>query len=329
MSGMGRREFVALLGGAAAWPLAVGAQQTGMPVIGFLGSRSPTESAYVVAAFRRGLSETGFVEGQNCVIAFRWAEGRYDQLPALASELVGLRVAVLFTAGGTPPALAAKVATSTIPIVFSATNDPVRFGLVATLNAPGGNVTGMGAFNLTLAGKRLESLQQLVPTAAAIGYLVNLTSPTGEAESADARAAAGGLGIDLHVVNASKDHDLDAAFASLVQLRVGALVVAGEPYFDSQRDRLVGLSARHAIPTSYAWREYVAAGGLMSYGTSLTDSYRRAGIYVGRILKGENPADLPVMQPTKFEFAINLKTAKALGLTVPDKVLALADEVIE
>jgi ABC-type uncharacterized transport system substrate-binding protein len=326
---MRRREFITLLGGAAAFPFAARAQQSAMPVIGFLGSRSPAESVYVVAAFRRGLSEVGFVEGQNCLIAFRWAEGRYDQLPTLATELVGLRVAVLFTAGGSPPALAAKAATSTIPIVFSAMSDPVGFGLVASLNRPGGNITGMSAFNLALAGKRLELLKELIPTAAVIGYLVNPASPTAEAESTDARTAARGLGIDLHVLNASTEPDLDAAFASLVQLHVNAVVVAGEPYFDSQRHRLVALSARHAVPASYAWREYVAAGGLMSYGTSLTDSYRQAGTYVGRILKNEKPADLPVIQPTKFELAINLKTAKTLGLDVPPSLLATADEVIE
>jgi putative tryptophan/tyrosine transport system substrate-binding protein len=325
-----RREFITLLGGAAAaWPRAAHAQQAAMPVIGFLGSRSPAESTYVVAAFRRGLSEAGFIEGQNCVVAFRWANGRYDQLPALATELVSLSVAVLFTAGGSPPALAAKAATSTIPIVFSAANDPVRLGLVAGLNRPGGNVTGMGAFNLALAGKRLELLKELVPGAAVVGYLVNPASPIGETESADAMAAARALGIELHVLNASAEQDLDAAFGSLMRLRVGALVVAGEPYFDSQRDRLVALSARHAVPVSYAWREYVLAGGLMSYGTSLTDSYRQAGIYVGRILKGEKPADLPVIQPTKFELVINLKTAKALSLEVPPTLLARADEVIE
>ena len=313
----------------AAWPLSLHAQQTSMPVIGFLGSRSPSESTYVVAAFRRGLGEAGFVEGRNCLIAFRWADGRYDQLPALAAELVALRPAVLFSAGGSPPALAAKAATSTIPVVFSAASDPVRLGLVASLNRPGGNVTGMASFNLELAGKRLEKLKELVPAAGIIGYLVNPAGPAGRAEASDALAAARALGIELHVLEAGTANEIDAAFAGLERLRVGGLVVQGDPFLDSQRERLVALSARHTVPASYMWREYVAAGGLMSYGTSLPDSYRQAGIYVGRILKGDKPADLPVMQPTKFELAINLKTAKTLGLTVPPTLLAIADEVVE
>jgi putative ABC transport system substrate-binding protein len=325
-----RREFITLLGGAAVtWPLAVRAQQPTMPVVGFLSSRSPGESADSVAAFREGLREAGFVEGQNLLIAFRWAEGRYDRLPALASDLVDLRVALLFAAGGSPSALAAKAATSTIPIVFSASNDPVSLGLISSLSRPGGNITGMSAFNWELGPKRLELLKELVPRATIIAYLVNPMNPIAETELKAALAAASALGIQLHVLNASTEQDLDAAFAAVGTRRADGLVVAGEPFFDSQRDRLVALSSRHAVAACYAWREYVVAGGLMSYGTSLIESYREAGIYAGRILKGEMPAALPVMQPTKFRLVLNHKTAKALGITVPPTLLARADEVIE
>jgi len=326
---MKRREFITLLGGAATWPLMALAQQAPAPLIGFLSSRSPGESAGVVAAFRQGMREIGFIEGQNLAIAFRWAEGHYGRLPALAAELVGLPVALLFSAGGPPTAFAAKAATSTIPIVFSAVSDPVEIGLVPSLNQPGGNVTGMGVFNATLGAKRIELTKELMPRAAGIAYLLNPSNPSSEIESKGALAAARALRIELHVLNASTEYELDTAFADAAKLRAGMLVVSGEPYFDSQRERLVALSARHAIAAVYAWREYVLAGGLMSYGTDLPDSYHQAGVYAGRILKGEKPANLPVMQPTKFHLALNLKTAKTLGLELPGFVLARADEVIE
>jgi putative tryptophan/tyrosine transport system substrate-binding protein len=325
-----RRQFLMLLGGAAAaWPLAARAQQPSMPVIGFLSSRSPGESAGVVAAFREGLRDAGFVEGRNLAIAFRWADGRYDSLPALAAELVDLRVALIFAAGGPPTAFAVKAATSTIPIVFSAVSDPVEIGLVPSLNQPGGNITGMAVFNATLAGKRVELTKELIPTAAVIGYLLNPVDQMSAVESRDALAAARALGIDLKILNASSEEDVETAFAAMANLRADALVVAGEPFFDSKRERIVALAARNGVASVYAWREYVLAGGLISYGTDLPESYREAAIYAGRILKGEKPTSLPVKQPTKFRLAVNLKTAKALGLTVPPTLLARADEVIE
>jgi putative ABC transport system substrate-binding protein len=302
-----RKSETPLLGGAAAaWPLATRAQQARAPLMGFLSSRSPGESAGVVAAFRQGLRETGFIEAQNLAIAFRWAEGHYERLPALAAELVGLPVTLLFSAGGPPTAFAAKAATSTIPIVFSAVSDPVEIGLVPSLNQPGGNVTGMGVFNATLGAKRIELTKELMPGAAGIAYLLNPSNPSSEIESKGALAAGRALRIELHVLNASTEYELDTAFADAAKLRVGVLVVSGEPYFDSQRERLVALSARHAIAAVYAWREYVLAGGLMSYGTDLPDSYRQAGIYAGRILKGEKPANLPVMQPRNVPVAVEI-----------------------
>jgi ABC-type uncharacterized transport system substrate-binding protein len=325
-----RREFITLFGATAVtWPLAARAQQRAMSMIGFLSSRSPGESAGVVAAFRQGLGEAGFVEGQNLAIAFRWAEGHYDRLPALAAELVDLRVVALFAAGGPPSALAAKAATSTVPVVFSAVNDPVRLGLVPSLNRPSGNITGMSFLNSEIIGKSAQLLKEMVPAVAAIAYLVNPSSPSAEVYTEEAPAIARALGIRVPVLDASTEHDLDEAFASLGKIGADALVVPAEPFFDSQRDRIVALAARHALPAIYGLREYAVAGGLMSYGASLPDAYRQGGIYVGRILKGDKPADLPVMQPTKFDLVLNLKTSKALGLTVPDRLLALADEVIE
>ena len=326
---MKRREFITLLGGAAAaWPLAARAQQAGMPVIGFLSSRSPSESTGLVAAFRQGLGEMGFVEGRNLAIAFRWAEGHYDRLPALAAELVGLPVTLLFTAGGPPAAFAAKAATSTIPIVFSAVGEPVELGLVPSLNKPGGNITGMAAFASALGAKRIELAKELIPSISVVGYLLNPSHPRFKTDSTAGLSTARALGIELRVINASSETELDLSFAS-VKHGVDALIVAADPFFDSQRERIVALATRHGVAALYAWREYVLAGGLMSYGTDLPDSYRQAATYAGRILKGENAANLPVMQPTKFQLAVNLKTARALGLIVPPTLLARADEVIE
>ena len=305
------------------------AQQPALPVIGFLSSRSPSESDAVIAAFRQGLADAGHVVGQNVTIEYRWAEGDYQRLPELAAELVRLRVAVILAAGGPPSALAGKKATTTIPVVFSAAGDPVRIGLVDSLSRPGGNVTGMGLFNSELAGKRLELLHQLVPASKIVALLTNPDNPSAELELREARAAAKLLKIDLQEVKASNDQELFSAFDDLSRIRAGAVIVSGEPFFDSRRALMIELAARHAIPSSYSWRENVVLGGLLSYGTSITDSYRNAGIYCSRILNGEKPADLPVMQPTKFEFTINLKTAKSLGLTIPPALLTSADEVIE
>jgi putative tryptophan/tyrosine transport system substrate-binding protein len=327
---MERREFITLLGGAAAtWPLAARAQQRAMSVIGFVSSRSSGESAVQVAAFREGLSEKGFVEGDNLAIAFRWAEGHYDRLPALCSELVHQGVAVLVAAGGPPSALAAKAASLTTPIVFILASDPIKLGLVASLNHPGSNATGVALFAVEVEPKKLEILHELVPKTTQIGVLVNPRNPNAQTVTTELQTASGALGLQIHIVNAATIAEVGAAFKTLVQQDVGALVVAADPFFNDQREALVTLAAQHALPTIYEWREFAAAGGLVSYGTIISDAYRQAGVYTGRILKGEKPVDLPVVQPTKFELVINRKTAKALGLEIPQPILATADEVIE
>ena len=294
-----------------------------------MSSRSPGESAIVVDAFRQGLAQMGFVEGRNVAIAFRWAEGNYERLPALAAELVKLNVTVIFAAGSTPSARAAKEATQSIPIVFSAAPDPVTFGLVASFNRPGGNVTGMATLTAELGAKSVEVLKEMIPGAKIVAYLVNPLAASADAEAGGALEAARHLGVRVHVLRASTEREVDEAFAALKALGVHGLVVQGEPFFDSRRERIVALTEQYRVPAKFAWREYVVSGGLMSYGTSLTDSYRRARIYVGRILKGEKAGDLPVIQPEKFELVLNLKTATALGIEVPPRLIERADEVID
>jgi putative ABC transport system substrate-binding protein len=325
-----RRELITLLGGAAmAAAGAARAQQKAMPVIGYLSSASPGLTAPFMAAFRQGLSETGYVEGQNVAIEYRWAEGSYDRLPALAADLVGRKVEVIVTGGGTPSTLAAKNATSTIPIVFAIGDDPVAGGLVASLARPGANLTGISVLLVDLTPKLLELLSELVPRTGVIALLVNPTNPQSERIIKDVQEAARAKGVQLSILKAGAESEIDAAFASLAQLHVGALVIGADAFFASRREQFVALASRYAVPVIYPFREFAAPGGLISYGPSFTSVYRQVGTYAGKILKGAKPADLPVQQPTTFELVINLKTAKELGLTVPQALLARADEVIE
>jgi putative ABC transport system substrate-binding protein len=326
---MRRRDLLRLLGGVAAWPLAARAQQPGLPVIGFLSSLSADLYAGRVRAFQQGLGESGYVAGRNVAIEYRWAEGQENRLPALAADLVGKQVKVLIASGGTPTVLAAKAATNTIPIVFAFGNDPVRLGVVASLNRPGGNITGVTAMTVELGPKRLELLHQMVPSAGVVALLVDPTNPNAEPYSKALQSAAHALGLQLHVVHATQERDFDSVFATLAQLQAGALVIGPEQFYLGRSEQLAALTARHAMPAMSQNREFADAGGLMAYGGDSTFSIRTAGVYTGRILKGEKPADLPVQQVTRLELTINLKAAKALGLAVPQSLLVAADEVIE
>ena len=326
---MTRRELIAFLGGAAALPLAARAQQPTMLVVGFLSSASPAPFAHLVAGFRRGLQDAGFVEDRNVVVEYRWAEGHYDRLPELAADLVHRQVAVIVTSGGDNPSLAAKAATTTIPIVFNVGSDPVKVGLVASLARPGGNATGVNIFTSELAEKRFGLLNDAIPAAASFAVLANPNFPPAMADAREIEAAGRRAGKDVAIFHAGSEGEIDSAFARMAQSRPGALLLAGDPFFNGRREQIVALAARHAIPAIYEWREYAEAGGLMSYGTNLVEAYLLQGVYAGRILKGEKPMDLPVVQLSKFDLVINLKIAKALGLTIPPGVLAIADEVIE
>jgi ABC-type uncharacterized transport system substrate-binding protein len=326
---MRRRRFISLMGGAAAWPLAARAQQLTLPVIGFLNSESPTTYAAPLAAFRRGLSETGYVEGRNVAVEYRWAEGQYQRLPELAADLVKHQVTVIATPGSSVATIAAKAATTTIPIVFLIATNPVEVGFVTSLNKPGGNLTGVTSLNVEVAAKQLELLHELVPRAAIVGLLVNPAGPLAEPATRTVQAAARVLGLKLQVLHASTERDFDRVFTTLVELQADALVIAPDALFTNRREQLGLLAVRHALPASAPYRDFAAAGGLMSYGSNIAEAYRLAGVVTGRLLKGEKPAELPVMQSTKVELVINLKTARTLGLTVPLSLLGRADEVIE
>ena len=328
---MRRREFIILLSGGAtvAWPFAAHAQQAAMPVIGVMSARSPDDSPHLLAAFRQGLAEGGFVEGQNVAIEFRWARGQYDQLPAIAADLVSRQVNVLTAIGGEPSALAAKRATSTIPIVFGIGSDPVSAGLVESWNRPGANVTGATLLTALMEPKRFGLLRELAPGATLIGVLLNPIFPPATRQLQEIEEAARSIDQRIIVTRASTDEELDAAFATLTNAHVGALLVAADPYFDVRRDRIIGFVGRERLPAIYQFREYAVAGGLLSYGVNITEVYRQYGVYTAKILKGAKPADLPIWQPTKFELVINLKTAKSLGIKISDNLLSLADEVIE
>jgi putative ABC transport system substrate-binding protein len=326
---IGRRQFISGLGGAVAWPFAVQAQQPAMPVIGFLSSRSPGDSIDLVSSFRQGLNDEGVAEERNVAIEFRWANGHYDQLAALSAELAMRSVNVIVAAGGLVSAKAAKAATPTIPVVFVGGGDPVEDGLVESLSHPGGNITGVSVITSLLGGKRIELLSELVPKARIVAMLVNPNATTTAAEIADVQAAARSLNRDIHVINASTESEFAAAFANLAKMPAGAIIVGADPFFNGRRDQLVALVTRFAIPAIYSLREFAVAGGLASYGTNVNSGYRLAGQYAAKILKGTKPSDLPVQQSTTISFVINLKTAKALGLTVPPNLIAIADEVIE
>jgi ABC-type uncharacterized transport system substrate-binding protein len=324
-----RRDFITLLGGVAAWPMVAKAQQAAMPVVGFLSSLSPESALHLTEAFRRGLSEVGYAEGQNVTIEYKWALGRYDRLPELADALAGRPVDILITVGGEPAALAAKSATSTIPIVFMVGRDPVELGLVASYNRPGGNATGINLLNETIEPKRVGILRELLPQAQAVAVLINPMFPPAEMQGRDIEAAARTFGMQTHIFRARTDGEIESAFQSITRQQIPALIVATDPLFVSRRDNLIALSESHKVPTMYGFRDIALAGGLISYGVSLPEAYRQVGYYAGRILKGAKATDLPVVQPTKLELVINLKTAKALSLNIPDRLLAIADEVIE
>ena len=326
---MKRRQFITLLGGAAAWPIAARTQQSAMPLVGFVNTALAGPSAYLVAGFRQGLQEAGFVEGRNTAIEYRWAEGQYERVPALIADLVRRQVAVIVTGGGETTAAAAKAATTTIPIVFNIGSDPVKLGLVASLARPGGNATGVNIFTAELVEKRLSLLHDLVPAATSVAVLVNPNFAPAVVNARESEAAGRMIWKTVTIFNASSDAEIETAFAKIVQARSGVLLVGADPFFNSRRGLIVGLASRHAIPAIYEWREFAEAGGLLSYGTSIVEAYRLQGIYAGRILNGEKPADLPVVQLSKFELVINLNTARALGLVIPSGVLAIADEVIE